>query len=156
MVFIEVFVSYIFLAMQMPSLPLAYIGYTDGASCHTCHIASAVWVIYTPKSELFCSGGVFLGTTTNNIAEYMSIISLLTEASSRDISYLVVRLDSQLVVMKLANRYHIRNPTLLRHYLRVRLLECQFEVITYEHIPREFNIVVDSLENYVLDWHMSH
>ena len=80
--------------MQMPSLPLAYVGYVDGASRHTWHIASAAWVIYTPESELFCSRGVFLGTTTNNITEYMSIISLLTEASSRVISNLVVSLDS--------------------------------------------------------------
>lgn len=79
----------------------------------------------------------------------MFIISLLTEASSRGISNLVVRLDFQLVVMQLKNHYHIRNPTLLHHYLRVRLLERQFEIITYEHIPQEFNAVANSLENCV-------
>ena len=116
-------ISYIFIIVQMSSLPLAYVGYTDGSSRHAWHIASVAWVNYTPDLELFCSEGVFLGTATNNIVEYMSIISLLTEASSRDISNLVVRLDPQLVVMQLTNRYHIRNSTLLRHYLRVRLLE---------------------------------
>ena len=85
-----------------------------------------------------------------------SVVSLLMEALSRDISNLVVRLDSQLVVMQLTNRYHIRNPTFLRHYLRVRLLECRFQIITYEHVPRELNTVVDSLANYVLDWNLSH
>lgn len=49
-----------------------------------------------------------------------------------------------------------RNLILLHHYLRVRFLERQFEVITYEHIPREFNTIADSLANYVLDWHLSH
>ena len=78
------------------------------------------------------------------------------EESSRDISNLVVRLDSQLVVMQLTNRCHICNPTLLHHYLRVRLLERQFEIITYEHVPQELNTVADSLANYVLDWHLSH
>ena len=34
---------------------------------------------------------------------------------------------------------------------KVRLLERQFEFITYEHIPREFNALGDSLVNYVLD-----
>lgn len=94
LVFIEVFVSYIFLVMQISSLPLAHVGYTDGASRHTRHIGSATWVIYTPESEFFCSKGVFLGTATNNIREYMSIISLLTKASSRDISNTVVKLES--------------------------------------------------------------
>lgn len=85
--------------MHMSSLPLAYVGYVDGASRHTRHIALASWVIYTPKLELFFSGGVFLGTATNNIAKYMLAISLLVEAPSRDISNLVARLDPQLVVM---------------------------------------------------------
>ena len=116
----------------MPSLPLAYIGYVDGVSHHTWHIASTTWVIYTPELELFCSGGVFLGTATNNITEYMFVISLLTEASSRDISNLVVRLDSQLVVMQLTNHYQIHNPILLRYLLRVQLLEHQFKFIIYE------------------------
>ena len=99
LVFIGIFFSYILLAMQMSSLPLAYIRYTDGATRHTWHIASTSSVFYTPDSELFCSRGVFLCTTTNTSAEYMSIVSLLMVESSMDISNLVVRLDSQLVVM---------------------------------------------------------
>lgn len=141
---------------QMPSLPLAYVGYMNGVSRHTRHIASAAYVIYTPELALFSSEGAFLGTTTNNIAEYMSVIPLLTKASLRDISNMVVRLDSQPFVMQLTIHYHVRNPILLHHYLRVWLLERQFEFITYKHIPWEFNIVVDSLENYVLDWHLTH
>ena len=110
----------------MPLLPLAYVGYADGASRHTRRIASAAWVLYTPESDLLVSEGIFLGNTTNNVAEYMSVIQLLTEVASRDISNLVFRLDSQ------------------------------FQTITFEHIPREFNTLADSLENYVLDWNLSH
>ena len=124
-----------FLVMQMSSLPLPYVAYKNGGSCHTWHIASTSWVIYTPESELLCFEGVFLGSTTDNIAEYMSIISILTEASSQDISNLVLRLDSQPVIMQLTNHYHICNPILLHHYLMVRILERQYEFITYEHIP---------------------
>lgn len=86
--------------MQMSSLPLAYVGYVDGASSHTWHIALVAWVMYTPESELFCFGEVFLGTTTRNISEYMFVVSLLMEASSRRVSNLVVRLYSQLVIMQ--------------------------------------------------------
>lgn len=68
----------------------------------------------------------------------------------------MVRLDSHLVVMQLTNHYQIHNPILLHPYLRERLLKRQFEFITYEHIPREFNAVADSLENYILDYHLSH
>ena len=86
----------------------------------------------------------------------MSVIQLLTEVASRDISNLVVRLDSQLIIMQLNNHYHVRYPMLLCYFLRVRLLQCQFQTITFEHIPRQFNALADSLANYVLDWHLSH
>ena len=86
----------------------------------------------------------------------MSVIQLLTEAASRDISDLVVRLDSQLIIMQLNNHYRVRIPVLLCYFLRVRLLERHFQTITFEHVPREFNALADSLENYVLDWHLSH
>lgn len=69
---------------------------------------------------------------------------------------LAIRLESQLVVMHLNNHYRIRNLILLRHFLRVRLLELNFEFLTYEHIPRESIELVDSLANYVLDLHISH
>ena len=86
----------------------------------------------------------------------MSVIQLLTEATSHDTSDLVVRLDSQLIIMQLNNYYRVRHPVLLRYFLRVRLLERQFQTITFEHVPREFNALADFLENYVLDWHLSH
>ena len=140
----------------MSSHSLSYVGYADGASRHTRHIASATWVLYTPESDLLGSGGIFLGNATNNVAEYMSVIQLLTEAASRDISDLVVRLDSQLIIMQLNNHYRVRHPVLLHYFLRVRLLERQFQTITFEHVPRKFNALADSLENYVLDWHLSH
>ena len=69
---------------------------------------------------------------------------------------LKVRLDSQLVVSQLNGLYSIRDPTLLRRFLCVRLLERQFENITYIYVARNFNHVVDSYANYVLDWHLFH
>lgn len=140
----------------MPSTSLSYVGYADDASHHTRHIASAAWVLYTLELGLLGSGGIFLGSTTNNVAEYMSVIQLLMEATSRDISNLVVRLYSQLIIMQLNNHYRVLHLVLLCYFLRVRLLEHQFQKITFEHFPREFNALADSLTNYVLDLHLSH
>jgi hypothetical protein len=72
-------------------------------------------------------------TTLQSIA---SVIELLVDAISLGIHHLVVRLDSQLVVLQLSNIYSIRSPTLLRVYLRIRLLERYFDHIEYQHIPR--------------------
>ena len=60
------------------------------------------------------------------------------------------------MVFHLNHVYTIRNPVLLYLFWRVRLLEISFGTITYRHIPREHNVVADSLANYILDWHITH
>jgi ribonuclease HI len=132
-----------------------FIRFADGASRHTQNIASAAWVIYH-SDELVSSGGIFLGSTTNNVAEYHVVIGLLTEASSLGISRIIINLDSQLVVCQLNRVYVIRNPILLCLHLRVRHLERMFEFTEYRHIPRELNTTSDSLENYILDRYLAH
>jgi len=140
----------------MSSESSTFIGFADGASRHTQHSASAAWVIFTPMGQELSSGGVCLRPSSNNVAEYSAVIELLRDAISHGVRSLEVRLDSELVVSHLNGLYHVRDPTLLRRFLRVRLLERQFESITYIHIPRSYNQVADSYANYVLDWHLSH
>ena len=106
--------------------------------------------------QVLSSGGVCLRPSSNNVAEYNTIIELLRDAILHGILSLKLRLDSELVVSQLNGLYHVRDPTLLRRFLRVRLLERQFESITYIHIPRNYNQVADSYANYMLDWHLSH
>jgi ribonuclease HI len=78
---------------------LPYIGFADGASRSTQNLASTAWEIYTPTNELVSLQGVCLGHATNNIAEYSAVIELLVDAISLGIHHLVMRLDSQLVVL---------------------------------------------------------
>ena len=133
-----------------------YIGFADGTSRHTQNSASTTWVIYTPTGQVLSSGGICLWPSINNVAEYSAVIELLHDAISHGVHSLEVRIDSQLVVSQLNGLYHIRDLTLLRRFLRVRLLERQFESITYIHVPIIFNQVADSYANYVLDWHLFH
>jgi ribonuclease HI len=141
---------------QMSEYSLPYIGFADGASRSTRNLASAAWAIYAPTNELISLRGICLGRATNNIAEYSTVVELLVDAISLGIRHLVVRLDSQLVVLQLSNVYSIRSPTLLRVYLRIRLLERHFDYIEYQHIPRCLNTLTDALANYVLDRHLNH
>ena len=130
---------------------LVYIGFIDGASCHTQNSALAAWVIYTPTGQVLSSRGICLRPSLNNVVEYSAIIELLHGSISHGVLSLEVHLDSLLVVSQLNGLYHIRDQTLLRSSLRVRLLEQQFENITYIHITQNFNQVADSYANYVLD-----
>jgi ribonuclease HI len=140
--------------MSESSLP--YIGFADGASHSTRNLASAAWEIYAPTNELVSLRGVCLGRATNNIAEYSVIIELLVDAISLKIRHLVVRIDSHLVVLQLSNVYSIQSPTLLQVYLQIHLLECYFDYIEYQHVPRCLNTLTDALANYVLDKHLNH
>ena len=59
-----------------------FVGFANGASRHTCNLASAAWVIYSPSGQLVASKGAFLGPASNNVVEYRAIIELLWDALS--------------------------------------------------------------------------
>ena len=65
-----------------------------------------------------------------------------------------MRLDSELIVLQLNRVYAIRNPVLLRLFLRVRLLEHEFDYIEYQHIPRSLNTLADAISSQVLSRHV--
>jgi ribonuclease HI len=77
-------------------------------------LASTTWVIFTPQGQLLSFGGICLGDTTNNVAEYSVIIELLRDTLSLGISRLQVYLDAQLVVSQLNRIYRVHDPTLHR------------------------------------------
>ena len=90
-----------------------YIGFVDGANCHTQNSASTTWFIYTPTGQVFSSRNVCLRPSSNNVAEYSAVIELLRDAISHGVLSLEVCLDSQLVVSQLNGLYLVRDTTLL-------------------------------------------
>jgi ribonuclease HI len=69
----------------MSTESLVYLGFADGASHHTRNLASTTWVVYSPKGLLVSSGGVCLGPSTNNVAEYSVAIEILCDSISHGI-----------------------------------------------------------------------
>ena len=100
--------------------------------------------------------GVSLGKKMNNIVEYSAVIELLSDAISFGIRCLIIRLDSQIIVLHFKRVYAIRNLVLLRLFLKVCLLEQQFDYIEYQHISRNLNTLDDALANRVLNRHLAH
>ena len=133
-----------------------YVGYADGASRSTRGLSSAAWAIFDPSGELVSFRGVCIGRSMNNIAEYSALIELLSDTIAHGIRRLIVRLDSQLVILQLTSIYSVRNPAIYRMFLRVKILEREFDSIQYQHISRNLNTLTDSLANYVLDRHLQH
>ena len=130
-----------------------YIGFADGACRSTQNISSATWVIYSPSDELVSMHGVSLGQTTNNIVEYSAVIELLSESISFGMRSLIVRLDPEIVVLQLNMVYAMRN-LILRLFLRVHLLEREFDYIEYQNIPRYLNTLANAVASRMLNRHL--
>ena len=96
-----------------------FVGYGDGASRSTQNLSSAAWAIFALNNELVRFQGICIGRSTNNIVEYSALIELLSDAISFGINHIIIRLDSQLVVLQLTSVYIVRNTTLHRLFLRV-------------------------------------
>ena len=111
-----------------------YIGFVDGVCHSTRNISFMAWVIFSPTDELVSIHGICLGQTTNNIEEYNTVIELLSDDITFGIRRWIIRLDSQLIVLHLNRVYAIINPVLLRLFLKVHLLERQFDYIKYQYI----------------------
>ena len=79
------------------------------------------------------------------------MIELLSESISFGIRILIVRLDSEIVVLQLDRVYAIRNLMLLRLFLRVCLLEREFDYIEYQHIPRHLNTLADAVASSMIN-----
>jgi ribonuclease HI len=133
-----------------------FFAFTNNASRHTQRLASASWVLFMPQGQLLSSGGIHLGDVTNNVVEYNTMIEFLHDALLHGISHLQFYLDVELVVSQLNGFYRVYDPTLHRRFLRVHLLECFFDYITYIHVPRRLNQITDTLANQVLYWHAAH
>lgn len=106
-----------------------FVGYADGASHSTQNLYSVVWAIFSPSGELLSFQGICISHYMNNIIEYIALIELLSDAISFGIFQIIIRQDSQLIILQLTNVYTVQNPTIYRMFLRVRLLERHFGYI---------------------------
>ena len=119
--------------------------YTDGASLGNPGKAGIAFILYTPEHRLIREGSWFIGSTTNNIAEYLALIYGMQEALDVGARKLICYSDSQLLVRQLQGKYRVRNENLLLFYRQIKYLEKFFEGVEYRHIPRERNMKADKL-----------
>ena len=98
----------------------------------------------------------FLGTRTNNFAEYEAVI-LGFEALAKlrrgqcDKTEVIVKMDSELVVKQMRGEYKVKNKILKEQQARLTSLAAQFASVIFIHVPREENSDADSLANAAMD-----
>jgi ribonuclease HI/ADP-ribose pyrophosphatase YjhB (NUDIX family) len=133
-------------------LPYIYV-YSDGGSRGNPGPSAAAFVVMDGQEGILDQGGVYLGITTNNQAEYHGVQLGLERALELGIKTLEFRLDSLLVVNQLKGIYKIKNRELWPINERIRILIDKFDKVIFTHVPREQNQQADLLVNKLLDEH---
>lgn len=125
-------------------------GYFDGASRGNPGTAGAGALLVNESGEVIWETARFLGTKTNNEAEYTALLLLLKAAKERDIKTLNIYGDSKLVVSQVSKQWKINLP-----HLRALAQEAwglmEGMSVTLEWIPREKNKLADALSNQGID-----
>ncbi|MGW9492993.1 bifunctional RNase H/acid phosphatase [Streptomyces prasinus] len=101
--------------------------------------------------ETLAEAAEYLGTTTNNVAEYSGLLAGLRAAHELDPGAAVhVRMDSKLVVEQMSGRWKIKHPAMKPLAAEAARVFPPGRV-TYEWIPRERNKHADRLANEAMD-----
>ncbi len=101
--------------------------------------------------------GEFLGTKTNNEAEYAAIVfglkkikALLGKEKAKKMA-VECRMDSELAMKQMNHIYKIENEKLQPYFLEVWNLMLDFKEVTFVHVRREFNAIADAEANRAMD-----
>jgi probable phosphoglycerate mutase len=124
----------------------------DGGSRGNPGIAgSGACVIDADTGEVILEISKFIGTATNNVAEYLALVAGLEGAYSlNQDARVLVRMDSKLVIEQMAGRWKIKHPDMQQLGARVQKLVAGKQV-RWQWIPREENSRADALANKAMD-----
>jgi ribonuclease HI len=144
---------------QPGSAGLAYVIRTDGAARGNPGPASAGAVLIDasrrdardPRANPDATISDYLGTQTNNVAEYTGVVralELATELGAREVDLM---LDSKLIVEQLAGRWRVKDAKLIPLWTAARRLLGAFARWSAVHVPRAQNSLADALANEAID-----
>jgi ribonuclease HI len=139
-----------------PTIPLVLRArlYSDGAARGNPGPAGAGAVLVEPSGQVLDRLGKFLGTQTNNYAEYMGLLLGLKRAQELGVREVEVFADSELMIRQLGGRYQVKSPSLRPLYEEALKLLNAFERVKLVHVPREMNRAADEMSNRAIDERM--
>jgi ribonuclease HI len=130
--------------------------HTDGGSRGNPGAAAYGFIFLSESGEVLYEGGKFLGTATNNEAEYSGLLAALETLvgfqNLDELQEIQIRLDSNLVVQQVLGNWKIKEARLLPLVQQIRgllaKLPCKY---TIQHVPRAENSLADAKVNQILD-----
>lgn len=133
------------------SAPTALRLHVDGASRGNPGEAGFGVHVTAPDGTEVASLFGYLGTATNNVAEYQALIHGLRFALARGATSVEVLSDSELLVRQIEGRYRVKNPGLQPLHREAQSLLARFTSARVAHVPREQNRDADALANRAVD-----
>ena len=91
--------------------------------------------------------GRFIGTATNNVAEYRALIEVMRMAREMGATSIAIRGDSELVVRQMNGQYKVKNVGLKPLFEEARELFTSFAHASIAHNYRSQNETGDALAN---------
>ena len=95
--------------------------------------------------------GRFIGTATNNVAEYKALITAMEEALKLGAKKIIVRGDSELIIKQMRGEYRVKHPDMKTLYDEAQALLGEFREHRIEHNLRHKNELADKLANLAMD-----
>jgi ribonuclease HI len=109
------------------------------------------FVLTDPEGKEREARGEYLGTVTNNVAEYRALIAGLEAAARLGARSVRVVMDSELVVRQMTGEYRVKNEGLKPLHREARQRAAALAEVAYRSVGREDNARADQLVNEALD-----
>ena len=103
------------------------------------------------RGELIDSISEFIGTQTNNVAEYSGLLAALHYAVAHHLSEVRIVSDSELLVRQMTGQYKVKSPDLRPLFEQAQDMAGKIPSFGIEHVRREFNGEADALANEAMD-----
>ncbi len=136
----------------MATVPAAiWVLHCDGGARGNPGPAAAAYVLVDAGGAEVEARGEYLGSVTNNVAEYRGLIDGLRAARRHGARRLRVVMDSELVVRQMTGEYRVKNAGLKPLHEEARQEAGRFAGVEYRAVRREENARADQLVNETLD-----
>jgi ribonuclease HI len=127
---------------------MTLLAYTDGASRGNPGESGIGILVKDEGGTTLYQASGYIGTTTNNLAEYSALLALLKKARTLSCSRLIVHSDSELMVRQMRGEYRTKDREIAKVKDKVtKVLEASTFTFEIRHIPREENTEADELAN---------
>jgi ribonuclease HI len=125
--------------------------YFDGGSRGNPGPSAVGAVVYDDKNKRIEELSSYIGSHTNNVAEYLALDKVLDAIEKYKCKNVVLFTDSKLLHNQVKKIWKIKDKNILEIFLKVSKKLNRYDVVDLRLVPREENKEADKLVNRALD-----